>query len=238
MGFFSRLFNVISGFFNSLIGNVEAKNPELVYANAIQERLKQQKELKKAVSGIVFLRNKTEKELAEKEAKLAEVDDYIDTALMEGDEELAIQLEEERVELESRVETLRAELDRCRKDAETAMDQLNLFTNEIKKLKREKETMIAKAKTAEARTKISETLDGLSVDADTQALANVRETIEKKVAEADISAEMKENSFESRMEKIKARSGTAKARRSIAERKARLAAQRNASSSSGPKRNI
>ena len=235
MGFFSRLFNVISGFFNSLIGNVEAKNPELVYANAIQDRLKQQKELKKAVSGIVFLRNKTEKELAEKEGKLSEVDDLIDTALMEGDEELAIQLEEERVELEAKVETLRAELERCRADADTAMEQLNLFTNEIKKLKREKETMVAKAKTAEARQKISETLDGLSVDADTQALANVRESIEKKVAEADISAEMKENSFESRMAKLKAKSGSSKARRSIAERKARLAAQRGASSS---KRNI
>ena len=48
MGFFGRLFNVISGFFNSLLGNIEAKNPELVYENTIQERLKQQKELKKA----------------------------------------------------------------------------------------------------------------------------------------------------------------------------------------------
>ena len=47
MGFFSRLFNVISGFFSSFIGKVEERNPELVYEAAIQERLKKQKELKK-----------------------------------------------------------------------------------------------------------------------------------------------------------------------------------------------
>ena len=39
--------------------------------------------------------------------------------------------------------------------------------------------MLAKVKSAEARMKIQESLDGLSLDADSQALDNVRESIEK-----------------------------------------------------------
>ena len=38
MSFFSRLFNLIGGFFSSLIGSVEEKNPELVYEAAIQDK--------------------------------------------------------------------------------------------------------------------------------------------------------------------------------------------------------
>ena len=236
MGFFGRLFNVISGFFNSLLGNIEAKNPELVYENTIQERLKQQKELKKAVSGIVHLRTKTENELKEKEEKLSEVDIYIETAMDEGDEETALTLIEQKDELEGDVERLRVELERCKTEAETAMKSLTAFGAEIQKLKREKDTMIARAKTAEARNKIAETLDGLSVDADTVALTNVRESINKKVAEADINAEMRENTFEAKFEKIKEKSGNVKARRRLAELKAKRAAA--ARSGGGPKRNI
>ena len=88
MGFFDRLFNVINGFFSSFIGNVEKNNPEVVYEAAIQERLKKQKELKEAVSGIVFLRNKTEKELEIKKDQLAEVEIQLNIAIDEGDEEV------------------------------------------------------------------------------------------------------------------------------------------------------
>ena len=185
MGFFSRLFNVISGFFSSFIGKVEEKNPELVYEAAIQERLKKQKELKKAVSGIIFLRNKTESELKDKENALIEIDVQLEQAVEEGDDEVALLLIERKEELEPEVTRLTNELERIKKQSETSMQALNQFREEIKKLKREKETMLAKAKTAEARIKIQESLDGLSVEADTQALEGVREAILKKEAQAD-----------------------------------------------------
>ncbi|MAA79898.1 MAG: hypothetical protein CL916_11630, partial [Deltaproteobacteria bacterium] len=85
MSFFSRLANAISGFFNSLIGNVEAKNPEIVFDAAIAERKKKQKELKAAVSNIVYLRNKTEAELRQKEQTLIDVDESIEIAMDDGD---------------------------------------------------------------------------------------------------------------------------------------------------------
>ena len=216
MGFFSRLFNVISGFFSSFIGKVEEKNPELVYEAAIQERLKKQKELKKAVSGIIFLRNKTESELKEKENALIEIDVQLEQAMAEGDDEVALLLIERKEELEPEVTRLTNELEKIKKQSETSMQALNQFREEIKKLKREKETMLAKAKTAEARNKIEESLSGLSIDADSQALENVRNSIEKKVAEADVSSELNENSLDRKLADLKARSGKASAKAKLA----------------------
>ena len=73
------------------------------------------------------------------------------------------------------------------------MDQLQQFEGEIQKLKREKDEMLAKEAAADAQIKIQESLSSLSVDADIQALANVRESIEKKAAEAKVGAELADN---------------------------------------------
>ena len=60
------------------------------------------------------------------------------------------------------------------------MKAFQQFQSEIEKLRREKDEMLAKVETAEARIKIQESLDGLSLDADVQALDNVRASIHKK----------------------------------------------------------
>jgi phage shock protein A len=225
MGFFGRLWNVIKGFFGRWIGRIEEKNPELVYESAIQERLKRQKELKKAVSGIMFLRNKTEAELKEKEAELEDIDVQIEVAVDEGEE--------------PQVERLRDELKSVKKQADAAMEALNAFREDIKKLKREKEAMLAKAKTAEARIKIEESLSGLSVEADSQALENVRTAIEKKSAEADVSSELNESSIDSKLKEIKAKSSNAKAKARLAAlKRKRKQAAGGGDSKSGVNKNI
>jgi len=51
------------------------------------------------------------------------------------------------------------------KDAESAKTSLLQVQGEIKKLKAERDTMLARMQSAQARLKIQEQLDGLSVDA-------------------------------------------------------------------------
>ena len=160
-----------------------------------------------------------------KREKLAEIEVMLDVAMDEGDEEVQLALAEEMDVLEPEIARLEKQLENCKTQAEDAIEALNAFRNDIKKLKREKEEMLAKAKTAEARIKIQESLDGLSVDADTQALENVREAIHKKEAQADIGKELADNSIDAKLAKIKAKTGSAKARQRLAAlRKKRAAA--------------
>ena len=63
MGFFDRLANVWKGFLSLWVSDIESRNPEAVYEAAIDERVRKHRDLKKAVSGIVYLRNKLSNEL-------------------------------------------------------------------------------------------------------------------------------------------------------------------------------
>ena len=224
MGFFARLSNMISGFLNLFIGKIEEKNPAAVYEAAIQERIKTYKELKKAISNIVFLRNKTENELEAMAKDLETVNLELEGAIATGQEEIGAMLFEKQETLETSIAKKREELAGISKQAEDSMEQLQQFEVEIQNLKREKDEMLAKEANADAQIKIQETLSSLSVDADIQALSNVRESIEKKAAEAKVGAELADNNLDSKLANLREEGAKSRARAKFeAARQARLA---------------
>ena len=227
MSIFSRIANFFSGLFHSIIGNAEQNNPEIAYESAIQNMIQKQGDLKKAVSSIIMLRNKTEAELAEKREKLEEVDAMLETALDDGDDESAVILLEQKESLEDSVAKLETDYANIETQAEESMDALNQYREEIKKLKKEKEEMIARDKVAATQSQIAEQLDGLSLDADIQALQNARDGIHKRIAQADVDRELRNNSIDNRLSKIKQRAGNTKAKKRLAELKAARAAKNN-----------
>jgi len=226
MGFFQRLANVWNGFLSLWISEVETKNPEAVYEAAIDEHVRKHKDLKKAVSGIVYLRNKLAAELEAKEKELAEVQVQIPIAVEEGEDEVALVLIQRKDELAGRIAELQIELEKVATQTEEAKSGLIAFQEQIRKLQREKEEMLAKKANAEARITIQETLDGLSTDADIKALDNVRTHIDKLQAEADVASEIQGESLDDKLQKIKAKTSSAAANAQLAELKAQMAARK------------
>jgi len=233
MGFFDRLANVWRGFLSLWISDVENRNPEAVYESAIDERVRKHRDLKKAVSGIVYLRNKLSNELEEKERSLKEVMTQLPIAIEDGEDEVALVLIQKKDELTSSIEQLSAELKKVSDQAEEAKSGLLAFQSEIEKLKREKEQMLAKRANAEARIRIQETLDGLSTDADVKALENVREGIQKLQAEADIGSEIQGDSLDAKLAKIKEKAANSSARSQLAEMKRQMDSRRQAAAEGG-----
>ena len=229
MGFFDRLTNIWKGFISLWISDVESRNPEAVYEAAIDERVRKHRELKKAVSGIVYLRNKLSAELEQKERELRDIMAQLPIAIEDGEDEVALVLIQKKDELTSSIERLSAELKKVSDQAEEAKSGLLQFQSEIEKLKREKEAMLAKKANAEARIGIQETLDGLSTDADIKALDNVREHIDKLHAEADIGSEIQGDSLDSKLARIRKRAANSSARSQLDEMKRQMASQRASS---------
>ena len=95
---------------------------------------------------------------------------------------------------------------------------------EIRKLKAERDSMLAKMQSAQARLKIQEQLDGLSVDAEVKALENVREHIKNTIAEANLGKELSESSLDSKLEAVRSQVGDVQAKQQLAELKAKRAA--------------
>ena len=133
---------------------------------------------------------------------------------------------------------MQAELGKVSAQAEDAKSGLLQFQAEIEKLKREKIEMLAKKQNAEATIKIQDTLNGLSTDADIKALENVRETINKRAAEADVAGELKGDSLDDKLKKIKAKTANAAARSQLAEMKKQMAAKRAAEAAAGVKKTM
>ncbi len=228
MGFFDRLSNLWNGILGRWISTKETNNPEAVYETAIDERIKRHRELKKAVSGIVYLRNKLTAELETQERDLQEVHAQLPVAIEAGDDEVALLLITKKNALEASIAQTRLDLDKVSAQAKDATETLISFQGEIEKLKRERDEMLAKRATAQARIQIQETLDGLSTDADIKALQNVRENIHKLQAEADVGTEIKQDSLDARLAKVKVKTQDAAAQLQLEELKKQMAARNTA----------
>ncbi|MCK6529967.1 PspA/IM30 family protein [Myxococcota bacterium] len=210
-GFFGRLGNLWRGFLSLWIGSREAENPEAVYEAAINDRVRQYQDLKKAVSNIIYLRNNLQKDLEVKSRELRDVAAQLPVAVDSGDDEVALVLIQKKDQLQGQIEQIKTDLEKVSGQADDAKGALLSFQAEIDKLKREKDEMVARKETAQARVKIQESLSGLSTEADIKALENVRESVAKLEAEADINKELGETSLDARLARVRSKTASASA---------------------------
>ena len=227
-GFFARLGNLWRGFLSLWISDVEKQHPEIAYENAINSMIAKYTKLKTATAAIIRRREDIDARNQKAKSQLAEVDGQLAAALDTNQDDLAVVLLQKKNELEKELAELRGELDLAQKDAESAKSSLVTVQAEIKKLKAERDSMLAKMQSAQARIKIQEQLDGLSVDAEVKALDNVRDHIKTTIAEANLGRELSESSLDARLDALRNQAGDVQARQQLAELKAKRAAQQAA----------
>jgi phage shock protein A len=145
--------------------------------------------------------------------------------LATGQDELGIVLIQKKNSLETSLKTLEQEMEQARGDALEAKDSLMQVKAEIQKLKDEKDRMLAQMHSAQARLKIQNQLDGLSVDAEVRALDNVREHIKNTVAEAKMGSELRDSDLDVKLAKLRQSSGAITARQQLDEMKRARSAQ-------------
>lgn len=227
-GFFKRLSNLFSGFLNLWISDVEKEHPEIAYENAINSMIEKYTKLKRATAAIIRRRDEINERLGTQSAELAQVSQDLDVAMQTAKDDLALILIQKKNILEKEVAELKADLESAAKDADSAKAALLQVQTEIKKLKAEKDSMLAKMESAQARVRIQGQLDGLSVDAEVKALDNVRTHIKTTIAEANLGKELSESSLDARLQALRAQSGEVTARSQLDELKAKLAAKKAA----------
>jgi phage shock protein A len=189
-GLMARFGNLIRGTFTVWLRRRERQNPAAVYEQAINERTRQYRELKEAVAGILYMRNKLEAEIHERRVEIARLHDDIRHAVRRGHDELSLSLIENKQALMDELERAERELDSLRHEAEEAKANLIRFREEIRSLTREKGRMLATLANANARRRLTEALDGLSVDADMRALEAVRDHIARAATEGALDREI------------------------------------------------
>ncbi len=223
---FARLSNLWTGFISLWVSDVEKAHPEIAYQNAITSMIGKYSQLKAATGSIIARRQEITARLETHERELAVVSADLETALATNQDDLAVVLIQKKNALDAAITDLRAEAAQATADADTAKDSLMQVKSEIDKLKVEKDRMLAQMHSAQARLKIQGQLDGLSVDAEVQALGAVREHIKGQVAQASLGAELHNSDLDVRLNKLRQSSGSVTAKAQLdAMKQARAAAQ-------------
>ncbi len=223
MAFFARLGNLWRGFWSLWVGGVEKDHPEIAYENAINRMVEKYGALKKATAAIIRRREDVEARLGAQRRELQLTTADLDTAVSTGQDDLAVMLIQKKNQLAADVAELEGDLQAAMAEADAAKASLVQVQGEIQKLKAERASMLAKDASAQARLRLQEQLDGLSVEADVKALDNVREHIKNLQAEAKLGREIQETSLEQRLQKLRQTTGEAGARAELEELKAAAA---------------
>jgi phage shock protein A len=168
----------------------ERRNPAAIYEQAIEDRSRQYRDLKEAVAGILYLRGKLDAEIHERRIEIARLADDALRAATRNEDDLSLALIETRHRLEGDLERAERELEAVRHEADEAKTNLVRFRAEIRSLTREKGRMLTTLANALARRRLSEAVEGLSVDADLRALDNVREQIARIATEGQVDREL------------------------------------------------
>ncbi|MEO7918351.1 MAG: PspA/IM30 family protein [Thermoanaerobaculia bacterium] len=226
--FFTRLSNLFHGFISIFISDIEKEHPEIAYENAINSMVEKYTKLKSATAAIIRRREDIDERLRRAAKELVQTEAELSVAVETNQDDLAVILIQKKNELAAETVELTADMETAKKDADSAKTSLVSVQGEIKKLKAERDVQMARMHSAEARLKVQEQLDGLSVDAEVKALDNVREHIKNKIAEANLGKELSETSLDGRLAALKNQTGDVIAKQQLAELKAKKAAQQAA----------
>jgi phage shock protein A len=218
---FRRFLNLVGGKCRRWMRTREARDPESVYEAAISGRIRRYQQLKSAAAGVIYLRSKLESELKQKAAEMREVEEQIDQAADLDEDQCALLLIQRRQTLVADCQRVRDELNQLTREADDAKKNLMGFKGEIDQLKAEKVRMLARLRNAQARVRIQHALEQLSSDDDVRALEDVRESIQRTLAEAGVNRELAGSALDEKLEQIRRRNEETKARAELAEIKRR-----------------
>jgi len=224
-GIFRRLGNLWRGFLSLWVADIEKEHPEIAYENAINSMIGKYAKLKTATAAIIRRREDIDARNKTATAELGQVEAQLTAAVETNQDDLAVVLIQKKNDLTRELGDLRTELGVAQQDADSAKSSLLTVQAEIKKLKAERDAMLAKLQSAQARIRIQGQLDGLSVDAEVKALDTVRDHIKTTIAEANLGREMSESSLDARLATLQNQAGDVLARQQLAELKAKRAAQ-------------
>lgn len=223
--FFGRLSNLWKGFISLWLEDIEKKQPEIAYENAVQSMTEKYVKLKRATAAIIRRREELEARHADEQKELAQITADLNAAMDTNQDDLAVILIQKKNAVSASLAELNELLGQAKGDADDAKASLMSVKAEIEKLKGEKDRMLAKLMSAQARIKIQDQLEGLSVDADVKALDTVRSHIKNTVAEAKLGRELNDSDLDSKLKALRQQSGTITAKSELETLKAARAQQ-------------
>lgn len=223
MSIFSRIFKIGQATINQFIDNAE--KPDVMLEQAIRDKEKQIKELRKSVAGCIASAKQTEAQYYQENSQKESWEQKAEAAIKAGREDLAIKALNRAKEHEQNASSLKENAERQQKDVEGLKIDLQKQQSLLSDYKRNKDFIVAQSKFADAKKDIqnarAKMSSGNSVD---DLMARMKAKAERSRYEADAAEELAEpgNSLEKEFEAISANEADSDVASKLAEMKAKL----------------
>lgn len=188
MNLFDRFTRVVKGNVNEVLKNLE--DPEKIMNQAIEDM---QGDLVKVRQSYAEITATQRRLLKQKEQADAMADDWYNRAqlaLKAGNEELAKEALTRRQTQADEAAALQSQIDSQNEAIDKLYEGMQVLEKKILESKSKKETMVARARTAQSTQKVNDMLSGISGKTSMDAFNRMEEKVEALEASAEVSAEM------------------------------------------------
>ncbi len=207
MGLFSRLGQMVRGFFGLFVGNMEERNPDALFEDIKNQIDKARRQAEQQIIEIQTSAEMIKIEMKTAEKNLNAIKARVESAQRAGDKELLVELLVQEEEYQTVFETHKAtyenamvQVDKIREDYKIFESEMNAKLNELKTLK-------SQAKMANLRENINSvnsqyTSKNSRVGSVNDNLDRAREIVNKKTARANAVESLNQDNMDMKLKRL------------------------------------
>jgi phage shock protein A len=189
MSVFQRIFKVGEAKVNQIVDGLE--RPEVMLDQAIRDKDKQISEAKKSVMSVIATERQTKAQLDKERDEQKSWEKRAEDALKAGREDLAVKALERGTEHQSKADGLKGIWQSQRTNVEQLKQEITKLEDEVAEFKRNKDFIIAQAKTAQVKKQIYEAKANIKNNKSADDLmARMKAKAERATHEAEAAQEM------------------------------------------------
>ena len=217
MGLFSRLGALIRGFFGLFVGDMEERNPELLFEDIKLQIDKARKEAEQQILEIQTNAEMIKIEMKNAEKNLNAVKARTEAAQKQGDKDILIELLMQEEEYQATYETHKATYDTAMAEVARIREDYKIFESEMGAKLNELKTLKSQAKMAQLRENINSvnaryTSKNNTVGSVNESMDRARDLVNKKTARANAVESLGDNNMELKLKRLDMSSARDRAR--------------------------
>lgn len=217
MSFFSRLGALIRGFFGLFIGDIEEKNPDLLFEDIKNQIDRARKEAEQQIIQIQTSAEMIKIEMKNAEKNLNAVKSRVEAAQRTGDKEILVELLVQEEEYQTMFDTHKATYDNAMAEVAKIREDYKIFESEMSAKLSELRTLKSQAKMASLRENINSvnakyTSKDNKVGSVNESMDRAREIVNKKTARANAVESLNDDNMEMKLKRLDMNSARDRAR--------------------------
>jgi phage shock protein A len=175
MNLFGRLFRVFRSYANSLVGGAE--DPEKILDQAVNEMQSDLIKMRQSSAQVLASQKQIEAKYSQSQQTAEEWLKRAELALSKGDEELAREALKRKKAFQDNAKTMKVQLDAQKKATDQLVSNTRMLEQKLTEAKSKKDTLKARAKSAQTTRQINDMIQGLNLNNSMAAFDRMEEKV-------------------------------------------------------------